>query len=86
MALGVLEPKSEQKVPGTVYVERETDALRNLTSNLKHGSGHDENIVLVPQPSDSPNDPLSMLKKPSVSGVTKLTELKKTGVIGKGLG
>lgn len=61
MGLGVLEPKSDQKVPGTVYVERETDILRNLTSNLKHGSGRDENIVLVPQPSDSPSDPLSKL-------------------------
>lgn len=60
MGLGVLEPKSDQKVPGTVHLERDTQVLRDLTSNLKHGSGRDENIVLVPQPSDSPNDPLSM--------------------------
>jgi hypothetical protein len=60
MGLGVLEPKSAQKVPGTVHLERDTDVLRDLTSNLKHGSGRDENVVLVPQPSDSPNDPLSM--------------------------
>lgn len=61
MALGVQEPRPKgQKVPGTVYVERETEELRHLTANLKHGTGRDENIVLVPQPSDSPNDPLSM--------------------------
>ncbi|KAJ9145292.1 Major facilitator superfamily domain, general substrate transporter [Pleurostoma richardsiae] len=60
MGLGVLEPKAKgQKVPGTVYVERETEHLRHLTANLKHGTGRYENVVLVPQPSDSPNDPLN---------------------------
>lgn len=56
MGLWILEPKSNEKVPGTVHVERTNN---NLTSNLKHGTGKDSNIVLVPQPSDSPNDPLS---------------------------
>lgn len=59
MGLGVLEPKSQEKVPGTVHVERLTAQQQQLTSNLKHGTGKDEHIVLVPQPSDSPNDPLS---------------------------
>lgn len=59
MGLGVLEPKSGEKVPGTVHVERLTREQRELTANLKHGTGKDEHIVLVPQPSDSPNDPLS---------------------------
>lgn len=29
------------------------------TSNLKHGTGRNADIVLVPQPSDSPRDPLN---------------------------
>lgn len=61
MGLWVLEPKSKGKVPGTVHVERETEEQQAVTANLKHGSDGDEHIVLVPQPSDSPNDPLSEL-------------------------
>ncbi|KIH88558.1 hypothetical protein SPBR_07045 [Sporothrix brasiliensis 5110] len=60
MGLWVLEPKQQNvKVPGTVHVERDTDVLRALTAHLKHGSGREEGIVLVPQPSDSVNDPLN---------------------------
>jgi hypothetical protein len=60
MGLWVLEPKQQNvKVPSTVHVERDTDALRTLTAHLKHGSGREEGIVLVPQPSDSVNDPLN---------------------------
>ncbi|CAK7199031.1 hypothetical protein SEUCBS139899_001699 [Sporothrix eucalyptigena] len=59
MGLWVLEPKQNVKVPGTVHVERDTEALRTLTAHLKHGAGREEGIVLVPQPSDSVNDPLN---------------------------
>lgn len=59
MGLWVLEPKSGEKVPGTVHIDRGTEQQRALTANLKHGTGKDEGIVLVPQPSDSVNDPLS---------------------------
>lgn len=63
MGLWVLEPTSNERVPGTVHLhsEGEEEDSRNHTANLKHGSGRHSNIVLVPQPSDSPNDPLSML-------------------------
>jgi len=64
MGLWVLEPKTNEKVPGTVHVERDTEQLRSLTANLKHGTGRDEGIVLVPQPSDSVNDPLSKHQHP----------------------
>lgn len=64
MGLWVLEPKSNEKVPGTVHVERDTEQLRSLTANLKHGTGRDEGIILVPQPSDSVNDPLSRHQHP----------------------
>ena len=60
MGLWVLEPKTDQKVPGTVYVERENEVSRAKTAHLKVGTGRHEGIILVPQPSDSPNDPLSM--------------------------
>ncbi|CAK7236340.1 hypothetical protein SBRCBS47491_009604 [Sporothrix bragantina] len=60
MGLWVLEPKQQNiKVPGTVHVERDTEALAALTAHLKHGTGREEGIVLVPQPSDSVNDPLN---------------------------
>ena len=62
MALGVLEDKILKHVPGTVYVlddvsrtaveaERDTHSKRDKTGQ----------IILVPQPSDSPDDPLVRL-------------------------
>jgi hypothetical protein len=60
MPLWVLEPKSDEKVPGTVYVARDTEVSAAKTAHLKTGTGRHEGIILVPQPSDSPNDPLSM--------------------------
>jgi hypothetical protein len=59
MGLGVLEDKALEHVPGTVYVfddasrtaveaERDTHSKRDKTGR----------IILVPQPSDSPDDPL----------------------------
>ncbi len=59
MGLWVLEPKSDEKVPGTVYIERENEESRIKTVGLKTGTGRHAGIILVPQPSDSPNDPLS---------------------------
>lgn len=45
-------------VPGTVILD-EAAAESDLTSGLKHGKGSDANIVLAPQPSEDPNDPLN---------------------------
>ncbi|KAF5010122.1 hypothetical protein FDECE_3708 [Fusarium decemcellulare] len=59
MGLWVLEPKSTEKVPGTVYVEREDEESRAKTAHLKTATGRHEGIILVPQPSDSLNDPLN---------------------------
>ncbi|KAI1077829.1 MFS general substrate transporter [Whalleya microplaca] len=66
MGLGVLEDKHLAHVPGTALL---TDVLeadhehhhhgRLNTSALRHGQGKDSDIVLVPQPSRSPNDPLN---------------------------
>ncbi|KAK0105303.1 hypothetical protein ONS96_004699 [Cadophora gregata f. sp. sojae] len=56
MALGVLNGKGESP-PGTVVLyEQDLDIA---FSAFKHGHGKDSNIVLAPQPSNSPNDPLN---------------------------
>lgn len=60
MGLWVLEPKTTEPVPGTVHIRREHEKRLQDTVVLKHGTGRHANLVLVPQPSDSPNDPLSM--------------------------
>lgn len=58
MALGIIEP-STQHVPGTVYVSaervRDAERLRTDTTSKRDKTGK---IILVPQPSDDPNDPL----------------------------
>lgn len=59
MGLWILEPRSDENVPGTVHIGRETEEQARLTSQLKHGTGRHTKTVLTPQPSDSVNDPLS---------------------------
>lgn len=63
MALGIVEPKRRphevaSHVPGSSIL---FDEGRNLHS--KHGSGKQAGLVLVPQPSNDPNDPLVSLSK-----------------------
>lgn len=59
MALGILEPKNVEHVAGTVYVHeqarRHAEQLY-IDENLKRDKTG--KIILVPQPSDDPNDPL----------------------------
>ena len=57
--LGILEDTKLPHVPGTVILNEEAAKSENLTSGLKHGTGKDAHIVLAPQPSDDPNDPLN---------------------------
>jgi hypothetical protein len=47
MALGILEPRTEH-VPGTVQVTHKSD----------NESSTSRTTILVPQPTDDPNDPL----------------------------
>ena len=58
MPLGILEPRVEH-VPGTVYVyeseQRQAELLQSARHLKKDKTGR---IILVPQPSDDPNDPL----------------------------
>ncbi|KAM0328719.1 hypothetical protein ACHAQA_005132 [Verticillium albo-atrum] len=68
MALGILEPRDGHHVPGTVTLDQA--AANNMTdhqvgtgaSDLKFASGKHSNLVLVPQPSNDPNDPLNWSK------------------------
>lgn len=59
MPLGVLEDNKLEHVPGTAPLNelgREAHNVSGLDANLlKHDPSGE--IVLVPQPSDSPNDP-----------------------------
>ena len=76
MGLGVLEDKVLEQVPGTVYVlddsrrtavvaERDTHSKRDKTGQ----------IILVPQPSDSPDDPLVRWPFYFSKSIVELTEL-----------
>jgi MFS family permease len=70
--LGVLEDKKIPHVPGTVILEESAAHSQELTGGLKHGAGRNKNIVLVPQPSNDPNDPLNWpkWKKLTALGIT----------------
>ncbi|KAJ5032711.1 uncharacterized protein L3040_009305 [Drepanopeziza brunnea f. sp. 'multigermtubi'] len=56
---GILEDKSLPHVPGTVILNEEVAHSEGLTGTLRHGKGKNAHVVLVPQPSDDPNDPLN---------------------------
>ncbi|TID27357.1 putative mfs transporter protein [Venturia nashicola] len=61
MGLGVLEDRKLQQVPGTSVVvdddARRAETNTSLNPNLKYD--RTGSIILVPQPSDDPNDPLN---------------------------
>ena len=64
MGLGVLDDNHLEHVPGTALLSDVLDSDNHHhhgsldTSVLRHAKGRDSDIVLVPQPSRSPNDPL----------------------------
>lgn len=55
----------DQHVPGTSVYTKDPNAIAAATyegvdlNTLKHGTGKSSHIILVPQPSDDPNDPLN---------------------------
>ncbi|KAF1996209.1 MFS general substrate transporter [Amniculicola lignicola CBS 123094] len=57
--LGILEDKHLQHVPATVILSEEVSQASAATAGLKHGTGKDADIILIPQPSEDPNDPLN---------------------------
>ena len=62
MGFGIVEPKvtAREHVPGTatLFDGSLDDAHPHAPRSLKYGRGRSSDVVLVPQPSDSPNDPL----------------------------
>ncbi|KAL4791918.1 major facilitator superfamily domain-containing protein [Aspergillus venezuelensis] len=61
MALGISEPRNGEYAPGTVTLSHRVsvEAPSDSARRTKHHN-HDQGIVLVPQPSDSTNDPLNV--------------------------
>jgi len=60
MGLGVLEGNSVlSNVPGTVALADIDGHSFDNTATLKRAKGAKKNIILTPQPSDDPNDPLN---------------------------
>ena len=59
MGLGILEDNKLPHVPGTVLLDELAGHTEAQTANLKHGTGKDAHIILAPQPSEDPNDPLN---------------------------
>jgi hypothetical protein len=61
MGLGVLNYTKLDHVPGTVLLDdRAVDNEESVAIlSLKRGTGRNSHIVLAPQPSDDPNDPLN---------------------------
>lgn len=51
-------------VPGTAFMSGQDDLPPEFSTipraRQKHGTGRFKDVILVPQPSDSPNDPLNM--------------------------
>ena len=56
---GIIEDTKLDQVPGTVLLDQLTAHSEDVTGRLKHGTGRNAHIVLVPQPSEDPNDPLN---------------------------
>lgn len=67
MGLGVLEDSHLEHVPGTALLIDKMGAAApgqahdhsQEAKGLRHAVGHNSDVVLVPQPSQSPNDPLN---------------------------
>lgn len=59
MGFGILDDNKLPHIPGTVLLDQEAAQSEGYTQRLKHGTGGNVNIILVPQPSEDPNDPLN---------------------------
>ncbi|KAK4112416.1 MFS general substrate transporter [Canariomyces notabilis] len=63
MPFGILDCKKMEVVPGTAILADQDDLPPEYSEvpreRLKHGKGRYKDVILVPQPSDDPNDPLN---------------------------
>ncbi|KAJ5703676.1 MFS general substrate transporter [Penicillium malachiteum] len=58
-SFGVLESSHLEHVPGTVLLEPDDPEIEVFTTNFKRSEGKFAHVILVPQPSSDPNDPLT---------------------------
>lgn len=83
--LGILEDHRLPRVPGTVLLDESAvkEKLAGSRNSLQHGRSKNRNLILVPQPSDDPNDPLnwSYAHKMMCLGVTLLGTILYFAVI-----
>jgi hypothetical protein len=59
MAFGILEIQDGAYAPVTIILDKKAANIQSANSNLKHGKGSNSHLVLEPQPSNDPNDPLN---------------------------
>lgn len=63
MPFGIIDCKKLEVVPGTSFMSDQEDLPPEYAAVprelLKHGKGRFSHLILIPQPSDSPNDPLN---------------------------
>jgi hypothetical protein len=68
MPFGIIECHKLEVVPGTAFMSDQDEVppeYRDIPRDqLKHGTGRFKDVILVPQPSDSPNDPLNVSLSP----------------------
>ncbi|WYZ42879.1 hypothetical protein EsH8_VI_000578 [Colletotrichum jinshuiense] len=85
MGLGVLESKVLDQVPGTTRYYDDPDRPQTATDahhGLKVDSSGDVPIILIPQPSDDPNDPLNwpLWKRDLITLVLSVTAIFATAL------
>ena len=80
MGFGVLEDHKLEHVPGTAVIN--DSANRHLVEGAQHAKGRHGEIVLVPQPSLDPNDPLNwpQWKKECIMCLVSMAALMSTAI------
>ncbi|KAH0352804.1 hypothetical protein KCU83_g3382, partial [Aureobasidium melanogenum] len=81
---GILEDSHLPHVPGTVILNEEAAHSERITSALRHGKGKNAGVVLAPQPSEDPNDPLnwSNTKKVTIITILAFGVIQYAGTVG----
>ena len=81
---GILEDSHLPHVPGTVILNEEAAHSERITRALRHGKGRNAGVVLAPQPSEDPNDPLnwSNTKKITIVTIQALGVILYAGTVG----
>ncbi|KEQ74156.1 serine/threonine kinase 16 [Aureobasidium namibiae CBS 147.97] len=81
---GILEDSHLPHVPGTVILNEEAAHSESVTGGLRHGMGRNAGVVLAPQPSEDPNDPLnwSDTKKISIISILAFDVILYAGTVG----